>query len=75
MGEFNFGFYWCSMTRTVCILDIIVFAKVAHYIKILFMTKCCYINICQLYETLFWHIFNDIDGKIISDSYNIMLGL
>lgn len=39
VGEFNFGVYWCSITHTVCVLEIKVFAKAAHYIKISFMTK------------------------------------
>jgi len=76
MGEFNFGFYWCIIKQTlcVCILEIKVLAKVAHYIKISFMTQhavtLTYVKYCMKH-LLLWHIFSDIEGKIISDCFAI----
>jgi len=63
MGEFNFGFYWCIITQTVCVLEIRVFAKAAHYVKISFMTQHAVtltsVKYCMKH-LLLWHIFSDI---------------
>ena len=79
VGEFNFGFYWWSVTHTVCVLEILkAFAKAAHYIKVSFMTHSGVTLTSAKYCVkllLLWHIFSDIEGKIISDLCNIMPGL
>ena len=70
----NFGFYWCIVTHTVCVLDIKVFAKAAHYIEISFMTQHAVTLTSFKYRMklfLLWRIFNDTEGKIISDCFAI----
>jgi len=62
----------------VCVLAISVFAKAARYVKILFMTQTAVMLTSAKYcmkLLLFWHIFSDTEGKIISDFRNIMTGL
>jgi hypothetical protein len=79
MGEFKFDFfYWCSITHTVCVLEIKVSAKAAHCIKISFVIQSAVtltsVKYCMK-RLLLWHIFNDTEGKIISVCCNIMSGL